>query len=94
MSLTISSIRRGFDGKGRPRTLIRHGKTEIEIPGGDAELKAWIADQVARVDEAAIAGMTLAKQIESDPMLKTLTAVVGKELQVAATVKAIEGVAK
>ena len=91
-SAAINSVIRDTDARGRPRTRIRIGKDEIEIPGGDDELKAWLAEQEAAVTPAHVTAIYLKQQADADPTLKTLDAVVGKEATLELSEKAVEAV--
>lgn len=71
-SLTIKSIDQRAD-----RTYIRIGKTEIEVPGSKAELKAFVRSRFSEEDLLALA---LAAWMARDPELNNPNALVGKTI--------------
>lgn len=73
--LTLKNVERRKD-----RTYIRYGKSEVEIDGGEAGFRAWIAAN--QPSELHLLAMQLAAHIKTDDRLERLPELSGREVVV------------
>lgn len=71
----------------KDRTIIRYGKTDLELPVGKAGLREWIKARVDAIPDEDQIALCLSEHLKGGGTLDDVSKLAGKNVDIGVTVK-------